>query len=52
MELKTVLQTYQNDKIAIYGLSPLTQTLLEQLDGCHVLGLLDGYKTSGNLYGK
>ena len=52
MELKAVLQTYQNDKIAIYGLSPLTQTLLEQLDGCHVLGLLDGYQTSGNLYGK
>lgn len=51
MELEAVLQSYQNDKIAIYGLSPLTKTLLDQLDGYRMAGLLDGYQTSGELYG-
>ena len=52
MELETALQAHRNDKIALYGLSPLTGTLLKRLDGFHVAGLLDGYQTSGELYGK
>lgn len=39
--------------IAIYGLSISTQELLEQLENKYdVVGLLDGYRQSGNLYGK
>ena len=52
MELETALQAHRNDKIALYGLSPLTGTLLKRLDGFHVAGLLDGYQTSGEIYGK
>jgi len=51
LELKAVFQAHRNDKIAIYGLSPLTETLLRQLEGYQVIGLLDGYRTSGELYG-
>lgn len=52
MGLKDALQLYRNDKIAVYGLSPLTESLLRQTEGCRVIGLLDGYRTDGNLYGK
>lgn len=52
MELETALQVHRHDKIALYGLSPLTGTLLKRLDGFWVVGLLDGYQTSGELYGK
>lgn len=44
-----------NDKrrIAIYGLSPATQELLEQIgDQYDVVGLLDGYRQEGTLYGR
>lgn len=49
MEWKNVL--HKEDKIAIYGLSPLTETVRNQLSGYQVIGLLDGYRTSGVLYG-
>lgn len=52
MEQSRVFQAYRDGKIAIYGLSPLTKTLLKQLDGYQVIGLLDGYRDSGTLYGK
>lgn len=52
MEQEPVFQAYQDRKIAIYGLSPLTETLLKQMAGCQILGLLDGYRTSGTLYGQ
>lgn len=39
--------------IAIYGLSPATQELLEQIgDQYDVVGLLDGYRQEGTLYGR
>jgi len=39
--------------IAIYGLSNLTQKLLGQLrEEFNIIGLLDGYRQSGTLYGK
>lgn len=46
------LRSYKDSCIAIYGLSPLTETLLKQLDGYQVAGLLDGYRTTGELYGQ
>ena len=49
MEWEKVL--HKEDKIAIYGLSPLTETVGKQLSGYQVVGLLDGYRTSGVLYG-
>lgn len=52
MEQNRVFQAYQDNKIAIYGLSPLTAALLKQLDGYQVVGLLDGYQDSGTLYSK
>ncbi len=43
----------EKQNIAIYGLSPATQEVLTQLDNKYnVVGLLDGYCQSGNLYGK
>ncbi|WP_374220656.1 hypothetical protein, partial [Oscillibacter sp. CU971] len=48
MEWENVL--HKEDKIAIYGLSPLTETVRMQLPGYQVIGLLDGYRTSGVLY--
>jgi len=52
LDLEKILLSYQNDKIAIYGLSTLTEVLLKQLEDYRVIGLLDGYRTSGALYGK
>lgn len=46
------LQSYRDAKIAIYGLSPLTKKLLAELSGYQVVGLLDGYRINGTLYGK
>lgn len=50
--MESILRDYQNDKIAVYGLSPLTAVLLERLSNHQVICLLDGYRTSGSLYGK
>lgn len=50
--LLSLVKKYKNTKIAIYGLSETTQKVLEEI-GCEVkvVGLLDGYCSSGNLYG-
>lgn len=43
----------EKQNIAIYGLSSSTQALLAQLDNQYnIIGLLDGYRHSGTLYGK
>ena len=48
-----ILQPYQGQKIAIYGLSVQTENILSNwVWGCEMIGLLDGYRTSGELYGK
>ncbi len=52
MDARELFAEYRNEKIAIYGLSPLTEKLLAELDGYTVFCLLDGYRTSGGLYGK
>lgn len=50
--LLSLVKKYKNMKIAIYGLSETTQKVLVEI-GCeaNVVGLLDGYCSSGNLYG-
>lgn len=50
--VESILHDYKDAKIAVYGLSPLTAALLERLNDHQVIGLLDGYQTSGSLYGK
>ena len=48
-----ILQPYQGQKIAIYGLSVQTENILSNWAWeCEMIGLLDGYRTSGELYGK
>lgn len=51
--LTQILQPYRGCKIAVYGLSVLTKEALP-IAGleCQVVGLLDGYRTEGELYGK
>ena len=40
-------------KIAVYGLSSSTQEILPELmNQYHIIGLLDGYRQSGTIYGK
>lgn len=44
---------YRNKKIALYGLSTETEKAIEKLDDAfEIIGLLDGFKESGELYGK
>lgn len=49
--MENILRDDQNDKVAVYGLSPLTEAILKRLSNHQVIGLLDGYRTSGSLYG-
>lgn len=50
--LEQIFRPYRRTKIAVYGLSPLTETVLTQLSDHSIIGLLDGYRTEGELYGK
>ena len=48
-----ILHPYRGCKIAVYGLSVLTEEVLPLAElECEVIGLLDGYRTEGQLYGK
>ena len=50
--LLKLVEQYKKEKIAIYGLGAETERVLAELDGtCQVIGLLDGYQTSGSLFG-
>ena len=51
-DLEQIFRAYRHTKIAVYGLSPLSETLLTQLSKYQIVGLLDGYQTEGALYGK
>lgn len=52
-DLAQILSAYKNCKIALYGLGIETQKALVQLeDEFEVIGLLDGYQTNGEFYGK
>lgn len=51
--LAEMFQHYKNNKLAIYGLGTETEKALEELGtGFQVVGLLDGYREDGLLYGK
>ena len=51
-DLQYIFSEYRDNKIAIYGLGAETERVLAELDGtCRVIGLLDGYRESGSLYG-
>ncbi len=46
------LEEYKNNRIAVYGLGTETQRLLPELKGQYdIVGLLDGYRTEGEIYG-
>lgn len=52
-DLQRVLSEYRDYKIAIYGLGVETERVLGEIgESFQVIGLLDGYRDSGNLYGK
>lgn len=52
-KLLSIFQTYKGCRMAVYGLSAETEKLLPELDGnFQVVGLLDGYREEGELYGK
>lgn len=52
-DLTQLLDKHKDNKIALYGLGIETEKLLAQLDGNYeIVGLLDSYRESGELYGK
>lgn len=52
-DLLQVLERYRGQKIALYGLGTETERALLTLgDQFSIVGLLDGYRQSGSLYGK
>ena len=51
-DLLELLDKYKNHKIAIYGLGVESEKVLSQIGSeLKILGLLDGYKSEGSLYG-
>ena len=51
-ELLQLFKEFQGKKIAIYGLSTETEKVLPELAGnFEIIGLLDGYKEDGKIYG-
>ena len=52
-DLLQMFQKYKNSKIAVYGLGVETERALPELEkNFQVIGLLDGYRDDGELYGK
>lgn len=43
---------YKGKRIVLYGISKSTKIILENCKGYNFVGLLDGYQTDGNIYGK
>lgn len=51
-EIKELLTAYRNEKIALYGLGTETERFLAAFgDNLLVIGLLDGFREDGELYG-
>ena len=52
-DLWQLMNQFKNNKIAIYGLGTETERVLSEIgQEFQVIGLLDGYKEEGQLYGK
>ena len=51
--LAQMFEMFRNSRIALYGLGMETKRVICQLEGkFEIAGLLDGYRSSGRLYGK
>lgn len=52
-DLVRLFEEYKNKKIAIYGLGTESEKAIKVLDkSFEIIGLLDGFREDGNLYGK
>lgn len=52
-DLLQILNKYRDSKVAIYGLGTETERVLNEIgQDFQIIGLLDGYKEEGELYGK
>ncbi len=52
-DLLQILNKYRDSKVAIYGLGTETERVLNEIgQDFQIIGLLDGYKEEGKLYGK
>lgn len=52
LDILEILDKYNNKPIALYGLGTETERLLSQLgNGISIVGLLDGFKEDGEIYG-
>lgn len=52
-DLKEIFKQYKDCTIALYGLGAETEKALGELDGeFHIVGLLDGFREEGSLFGK
>lgn len=52
-DISSIIQKYRGLRTAVYGLSTETEKILPELDRVlEVVGLLDGYREDGTLYGK
>lgn len=52
-DLVKLFEKYKNKKIAIYGLGTESEKAIKALDNdFEIVGLLDGFREEGNLYGK
>lgn len=53
MDVDQMFEKYKGRKIALYGLGTETKKALENLENAHeIVGLLDSFRISGELYGK
>lgn len=51
-KIKELLSNSNNSKMAIYGLGTETERLLKETESPHIIiGLLDGFRTNGEIYG-
>lgn len=49
---KTHFEQFKNKNIAIYGIGPKTELILEHFPDFNVIGLMDRYRIFGEIYGK
>ncbi len=52
MMIKDVLEKYKDEKMALYGLGTETERFINEYgDSVAIVGLLDGFRTEGEIYG-
>ena len=51
-DVERLFAEYKHKKIALYGLGTETEKVLREVkNGCEIVGLLDGFRENGTLYG-